>query len=96
LDVNLGKQEKEYTQEEIDIIKATADRVALALESARLLEESQKRASKEQIIGEISTKIGAAINIDNILQTALREMGRIMPGVEISIQVANDQRPERL
>jgi GAF domain-containing protein len=90
LDINLGKNIKEYSQEEIDIIQATADRIALALESARLLEESQKRASKEQIIGEISTKIGAAINLDSILQTSLRELSRILPGAEIAIQVENE------
>jgi hypothetical protein len=96
LDVNLGKKPAEYSKEEINIIQATADRIALALESARLLEESQKRASKEQVIGEISSKISSAINLENILKTALREMGRILPGAEISIQVQNDSKPERI
>lgn len=95
LDINLGKKPAEYTQEEIEIIQATADRIALALESARLLEDSQKRASKEQVIGEVSSKISSSINLENILQTALREMGRILPGAEISIQVENDSKPER-
>ena len=79
----------QWTEDEIAIIRATADRVALAAENARLVLESQKRAAKEQVIGEISSKIGAAINLDNILQTTLREMGRILPGADISIQVEN-------
>ena len=80
----------EWTEDEIAIIRATAERVALAAENARLILESQKHAAKEQVIGEISSKIGAAINLDNILQTTLREMGRILPGAEISIQVENE------
>jgi len=80
----------EWTDDEVAIIRATAERVALAAENARLVLESQKRAAKEQVIGEISSKIGAAINLENILQTTLREMGRILPGAEISIQVEND------
>jgi GAF domain-containing protein/HAMP domain-containing protein len=79
-----------WTDDEIAIIQATAERVALAVENARLVLESQKRASKEQIIGEASTKISSAINLDNILQTTLREMGRILPGAEISIQIENE------
>ncbi len=79
-----------WTDDEIAIIRATAERVALAAENARLVAESQKNAAKEQIISEISTKIGASINLDNILQTTLREMGRILPGAEISIQVENE------
>ena len=80
----------QWTEDEVAIIRATADRVALAAENARLVLESQKRAAKEQVIGEISSKIGAAINLDNILQTTLREMGRILPGADISIQVENE------
>jgi len=80
----------QWTENEIAIIRATAERVALAAENARLVAESQKSAAKEQVIGEISSKIGSAINLDNILQTTLREMGRILPGAEISIQVERD------
>jgi GAF domain-containing protein len=80
----------QWTEDEVAIIHATAERVALAAENARLILESQKNAAKEQIIGEISSKIGSAISIDNIMQTTLREMGRILPGAEISIQVENE------
>ena len=83
-------EDHQWTDDEIAIIRATAERVALAAENARLILESQKNAAKEQVIGEISSKIGAAINLDNILQTTLREMGRILPGAEISIQVENE------
>lgn len=80
----------EWSEDEITLISATAERVALAAENARLVLESQKRASKEQTISEISSKIGAAINLDNIMQTTLREMGRILPGADISIEVENE------
>lgn len=83
-------EDHQWTDDEIAIIHATAERVALAAENARLILESQKNAAKEQVIGEISSKIGAAINLDNILQTTLREMGRILPGAEISIQVEQE------
>ena len=90
LRINPAVEGHKWTDDEIAIIQATAERVALAVENARLVSESQKRASKEQVIGEISSKISSAINLDNILQTALREMGRILPGTEISIQVENE------
>ena len=64
----------------------------LAAENARLLISSQKRAAKEQTIGEAASEIGASINIDNILRTAVREMGRILPGADISIQVSREEQ----
>jgi len=90
LRINPTSENHKWTEDEIAIIQATAERVALAVENARLVSESQKRASKEQVIGEASSKISSAINLDNILQTALREMGHILPGAEISIQVKNE------
>ena len=91
LDVDLGKQPKEYSQEEIDIIQATAERVALALEGARLLEASQRQAAKEQQISEITAKIGASVNMRNVLQTAVEELGKSIPGSEIMIQFQSNQ-----
>jgi GAF domain-containing protein len=96
LDIQPTNEKRVWNPNEIAVLEATAERAALALESARLLEVSQKRAFKEQVIGEISSKISSAINLENILQTALREMGRILPGAEISIQVENDSKPERI
>ena len=90
LRIKPASDEHQWSEDEMAIIRATAERVALAAENARLILESQKNAAKEQLIGEVSSKIGASINLDNILQTTLREMGRILPGAEISIQVENE------
>ena len=95
LDIDLGKQLEEYTQEEIAIIQATAERVALALEGARLLEISQRQAAKEQQISEITAKIGASVNMRNVLQTAVEELGKSIPGSEIVIQFQSNQEHSR-
>ena len=79
---------EEFSEEEISLIQAIADRLAMALESARLLEDSQRTTAKEQVVGEIATKIGASINMRNVLQTAVEELGRAIPGSEVVIQLA--------
>ncbi|MEW5829889.1 MAG: GAF domain-containing protein [Chloroflexota bacterium] len=86
LDVDLGKDIEKYTPEELAIIQAASERVALALENARLLQDSQRRAAKEQLIGDISARISASINMRNVLQAAVEELGRVMPGSEIVVQ----------
>jgi GAF domain-containing protein/HAMP domain-containing protein len=85
---------RKWTEDEIVMAQATAERTALAVESARLLQEAQKRAAKEQTIGDISAKIGGLVNIDNILQTAIQELGNNMPNIEIAIQFKQDQEAE--
>ena len=75
-----------WTDDEISLVQATADRTALAIENARLLQDAQKRAAKERTIGEISSKIGSLVNLENIVQTTIEELGSTLPGTEIAIQ----------
>ena len=75
-----------WDQDELDIVTAIIERAAVALENSRLLTESQKRAAKERAIGEISAKISAQSDIDQLLKTAAQELGRSLPKANISIQ----------
>ena len=77
---------REWEQDELDIVTAIIERAAVALENARLLTESQKRAAKERTIGEISAKISAQSDIDELLKTATVELGRTLPKANISVQ----------
>jgi GAF domain-containing protein len=80
-----------WNQDEVNLAQAISDRLALALDNARLLQESQRRASKEAKIGEVTAKIGASINMRNVLQTAVEELGRALPGSEVIIQFEDSQ-----
>ncbi len=86
LKLSASDPNRTWTEDEIAMAQATAERTALAVESARLLQEAQKRAAKERAIGEISAKIGGLVNIENILQTAIQELGSTLPGVDVAIQ----------
>lgn len=81
LDVRSKKGTREWTRDEITLLEAAAERAALALENARLVESAQRRASRERAIGEISAKIGTVTHVESILQTAVEELGRKMGGM---------------
>jgi GAF domain-containing protein len=90
LNITAPKNRK-WNQDEINLAQAVSDRLALALDNARLLQESQRRAAKEAKIGEVTSKIGASINMRNVLQTAVEELGHALPGSEIVIQFQSSQ-----
>jgi GAF domain-containing protein len=94
LKLSASDPNRTWTEDEIAMAQATAERTALAVESARLLQEAQKRAAKERTIGDISAKIGSLVNIENILQTAIKELGNTMPNTDIAIQFKKDQETE--
>ncbi|HEU0293282.1 MAG TPA: GAF domain-containing protein [Anaerolineales bacterium] len=83
-------ENQKWDQDELDIVNAILERAAIAMENARLLTESQKLAAKERTIGEISAKISAQSEIEELLKTAAQELGRSLPGMEISIQLAKE------
>ena len=96
LDINLGKKPKEYSQEEIDIIQATAERVALALDGARLLEVTQRRATRERIIGEIASTVTSSTDMEEILRSAVQVLGNKMGGAEVVLELgANPDTEEK-
>lgn len=79
-----------WDQDELDIVAVIIERAAIALENARLLAESQKRAAKERVIGEISAKISMQSEIEELLKTAAQELGRNLPDAEIAVQFNKD------
>jgi GAF domain-containing protein/HAMP domain-containing protein len=92
--LNAANPNRMWTDGEINIVQAVAERTSLALENARLFQEAQKRAAKERAIGEISAKIGGATGLENIIQTAIQELGKTLPNTDIAIQFKNDQEAE--
>jgi GAF domain-containing protein len=65
--------------------------VALALENARLLEETQRHAAQERIISNLSAKVWSMNDIEGILSTALQELSsalKVSEGV-ICLEVAD-------
>jgi GAF domain-containing protein/HAMP domain-containing protein len=86
LKVQAPSKNRTWTQDEINLTNAVSERLSLALENARLIQESQKQVIKEQTITDVTSKIGASIDLKNVLQTAVEELGRAMPGSEVMIR----------
>ncbi len=76
-----------WTEDEVALAQAIADRAALALENARLFEEATRRAEQEATIAQVTTQIGASTDFERILQTTIRELGRALGASRSFIQI---------
>jgi GAF domain-containing protein len=92
----LGLQDTEggrqWTDGEIALIEAIADQLALAIENARLLEETQQRAEQERIIADITARVRSSMDPETILQTAVRELGAALGSDRAFIQLGVGSR----
>ena len=80
----------EWSPEQRNLIEAVVTQAALALENARLVEESQSSAVREHLLAEITGKIWASPTTDGILQAAVRELGQAFDASEATIELKMD------
>jgi GAF domain-containing protein len=81
------ESEELWSTKERELAEKISDQVALAVDNARLLEESQRRAAREQNINEITGRFGRSLDLDTLLQNAVRELHRIPQVTEVSVQI---------
>ena len=86
LQIESNDPAKTWQSDEISLVEAVAERAAFALENARLFQDARRRASKERLISEATTKISDAVNLENILQTTAQELERVLGGSEVLIR----------
>jgi GAF domain-containing protein len=77
---------KLWRGDELSLIQAVAERAALALENARLFQDARRRATKERLIAEATSRIGGSLNIENILENTAVELERVLGGSEVLIR----------
>lgn len=84
---------RQWTEDELAMAEATAERAALALEGARLLEEAQQRAAREAFLAEMGSKLSTSFQLDSILRDTVEELGQTLKGSIVSFQLVNPSAP---
>lgn len=68
----------DWSEEELAFLTGMAEQLSVALENARLYESTQRRVDRERTISDITAKVRAAGDVDNILRTAVLEIRRAL------------------
>lgn len=74
----------------VETLQLAIDRLASALESARLYEQASLRADREQAISQITNAISSSSEYETIMRTTVRELGNILNDTEVAIQFVTD------
>jgi GAF domain-containing protein len=80
--------ESDWTEKEQEFTEKIAAQIALAIENARLLEDSQHRAAREQTLNELTTRLSRSLDLENLLQNAVLELHKIPQVIDASVVIA--------
>lgn len=70
--------DRQWTEDEVALLAAASEQLAQALESARLFADTERSAERERLIGDITAKIRASTDVQDILETTAEELGRVL------------------
>ncbi len=77
----------EWTAEEMALLETLTDQLGVALDSARLYQETERRAAQERLVGEVTARMRRTLDIDAVLQTAVREIGESLGLHDLTIRM---------
>ena len=78
----------------LEMLQAVAQRLALSIDNARLFEQAQELAQQELEVNAISTKMQGVTKMDEIVITAIDELGRALGAENASIRLALTRQPD--
>lgn len=75
----------EMNQDQMDLIKAVAERVAISAENARLFDETTRRAERERLVSDITGKIRSVNDPQAMMQIAMDELRNALGASRVEI-----------
>ena len=85
---------KDLNQEQLDLIKAVAERVAISAENARLFDETTRRAERERLVSDITGKIRSVNDPQAMMQIAMEELRNALGASRVEIVPQSVKRPD--
>jgi GAF domain-containing protein len=81
------KPGRTWQREDLNILSEISARLGLALETARLSQENQRRAARERLIREITGDMRETMNIRTILERTIQRLGQEIGAEEVAVRI---------
>jgi GAF domain-containing protein len=81
------EEQPAWSSEERQLVEEIGEQIALALENARLLEETRRHAERDRMIADITSRVRASLDPEAVLRTAVRELGTVLGVDRVVVQM---------
>lgn len=83
----------DWTEDEMTDVSRLANQIGAALESARLYQDTQRRAELERAMTYVTSRIGAEPEVDTILRATVESLGILLEDCEVSVKILSSDTP---
>jgi GAF domain-containing protein/HAMP domain-containing protein len=83
----------EWAEEEITLLETLVDQLGIALDSARLYEDTQRRAARERLLGDLTARIRETLDVETVLRTTAQEVQQALGLPEVIVQLRGPTLP---
>lgn len=87
-----NNSERQWTSDEIALIEAVSEQMSLALENARLFDETGRRAGRERIITDVTQQVWASGELESIMQAAVEQLGAKLDAFKVVIRLGTQDK----
>jgi len=81
------EEQPPWSPEERQLAEEMGEQIALALENARLIAETEGRAARERLLSEMTSRLTRSLDMDALLEVAVRELARLPEVAEVAVYV---------
>jgi GAF domain-containing protein len=80
--------DQEIVPEQMSVLQQIVERLGLAVENARLLEEAQRIAQREALVSEISMRLQAATGVESVVAAATQSLADAFQSPHVAIRLS--------
>ncbi|MEJ5223467.1 MAG: GAF domain-containing protein [Anaerolineales bacterium] len=90
-EISIDTGGRPWNDEDYALVRAAAERAALGLENARLIDTTRQRAQLERTIADLGATISASTDLDAIMRMTVEELGKTLSAPEVFIRLSDAQ-----
>jgi GAF domain-containing protein len=91
LDLHKRSDGGAWTERELEVLETLTAQLESALENARLYQDTQRRALREQISREVTDRIRSALTVEDAMRRAVEELARVAGASEMVARVGTER-----
>ncbi|MFN2154526.1 MAG: GAF domain-containing protein, partial [Anaerolineae bacterium] len=81
--------ERQWSDEDVALAEAVVERLAIAAENLRLLDDTQASAAREQRTAQIGQRVREALDVEEIIRVATETLGQELGASEVVLRLGS-------